>query len=68
MSTMTITTPITAPVVPAGVPAEVAEQLGDDILLSAAAGERATTVATRSRWSAMQSHTARAWTRGGSVD
>ncbi len=44
-----------------------ADQLGNDILLAAAGGESTTTVAgSRSGW--MQSHTSRAWTRGGQVD
>ena len=41
--------------------------LGDDILLSAAGAEKTKKVKGGSR-SSFQSHTARAWTRGGNVD
>jgi hypothetical protein len=45
----------------------VADALGDDILLSSAASERTRKVAGRNG-DRFQSHTARAWTKGGQVD
>lgn len=64
MSTRTLTAPTTAP---AEIDPSVARELGDDILLAAARDERATVV-RGARGGALQSHQARAWTRGGSVD
>jgi hypothetical protein len=57
---------VKAPALPQLDPA-VGAQLGDDVLLSAASQEKATKV-TGARSGAFQSHTARAWTRGGQVD
>lgn len=50
--------------------ADVATQLGDDILIGSAKGERVKRVgkARDGGRSGIQSHTARAWTKGGSVD
>ena len=47
---------------------EVGEQLGDDILLDVAKTEKVKRVKGSGRASSLQSHTARAWTRGGNVD
>lgn len=46
----------------------VGETIGDDILLDAAKSERIKRVKGGGRQSSLQSHTARAWTRGGNVD
>jgi hypothetical protein len=52
---------------PAEIDPRTVDELGDDILLGAARAEKVTVVRGVRR-GAMQSHQARAWTRGGSVD
>lgn len=64
MSTETITAPTEAP---AEIDPRTADELGDDILLGAARAEKVSVV-RGARGGLFQSHQARAWTRGGSVD
>jgi hypothetical protein len=57
---------VKAPALPQLDPA-LGDTLGDELLLGAASQEKATKV-TGARSGAFQSHTARAWTKGGQVD
>lgn len=47
---------------------EVGTRIGDEILLDAAKAEKIRKVKGGGRRSSLQSHQARAWTRGGNVD
>ena len=66
-STITVPAPVEMPVIDSPLDPEVADHLGDDILLSAAAANKTQRITVRggARGVAMSP---RAWTMGGNVD
>lgn len=65
MTTATLTAPAVAPT---EIDPALGMQIGDELLLGAAARERVSKVQATGGRAASQSHTARAWTLGGQVD